>query len=794
MDRQPQLIERARFGPFEVNFPLGELRKHGIRLKIHDQSLGILEMLVSRPGELVTREEIRQRLWPSGTFVDFDNGLNSAVNRLRAVLGDSAESPKFIETIPRRGYRLIAPVERVEAAPVAPVAGRPVAEGEYTRVRRWFNHRWLWVGAAILAVLVGAAAVIFLTIRHFSPQAKPILNFQARDWVLITDFENRTGEAVFNGTLEYALERELSNSQFVNVVPRERVNDVLGLMRRPLDSKIDAALGREICLRDGGIRVLLTGRVEKLGTTYVLSANLVDPARGITVASISEEDPADSQMAATVRRLSDQVRETLGEERGLIQQSDQHLEKVTTPSLHALQLYTQADKAMRSGSFDVAAELLERAIREDPNFASAWLLLGFAYADARNEPKSAPYFKRAFELADTVPDRERFFILGSYYEAPGHNPQNAVHAYETLVQLYPDHFWGVHSVIGWYEFVGRMDEAAKQMVHQADLAPTDLGVNAGAVWAKVIIEQDWKGAQTYTDRSTALLAEQGDRARPEIATWIKLLPVYESWLQGNVERAHAQLSQVEDSSKNLDPRLISFAHLGFGELRRAEECIRAVAVSNRSGFVTAEGDLLFIRGDWSALNKFLPNERDMAHPGSTASIFMARAGMWSDVERAKRKASQEWGPPSIESLAAEITDGELALARGQTQDGISLLERGLSASVPWTMASILGSESLARAYEKQGRLDQALRVLQRVSTEKSRSLTHPQEGGPGSFASLWMTSELQLADLYRKMGRLSDAEKVEDELRKMLVYADADHPILLALQKRAHNSAVVASK
>jgi tetratricopeptide (TPR) repeat protein len=128
---------------------------------------------------------------------------------------------------------------------------------------------------------------------------------------------------------------------------------------------------------------------------------------------------------------------------------------------HALQLYTQADNAIRLHSFDVAAEMLERALQDDPNFASAQLLLGFAYADAGNDPKSAPYFERAFELADTVTDRERFFILGSYYEAVGHNPQKVVDAYETLLQLYPDHFWGTHNLSGWYESMGRMEDAAR---------------------------------------------------------------------------------------------------------------------------------------------------------------------------------------------------------------------------------------------------------------------------------------------------------------------------------------------
>src|SRR5713226_5851405 len=97
----------VRFGPFEANFTTGELRKHGIRVKLQEQPFQVLKILLLRPGELVTREEIRQSLWSSGTFVDFDNGLNAAINRLREALGDSAEDPRLIETLPRRGYRFI---------------------------------------------------------------------------------------------------------------------------------------------------------------------------------------------------------------------------------------------------------------------------------------------------------------------------------------------------------------------------------------------------------------------------------------------------------------------------------------------------------------------------------------------------------------------------------------------------------------------------------------------------------------------------------------------------------------
>src|SRR5580698_5063962 len=102
---------RTRFGAFDVDLRSGEVYKHGIRLKLQGQPYQVLALLLKQPGELVTREELRQSLWPEDTFVDFDTGLNTAIKKLRDVLADSADEPRYIETLPRRGYRFIAVVE-----------------------------------------------------------------------------------------------------------------------------------------------------------------------------------------------------------------------------------------------------------------------------------------------------------------------------------------------------------------------------------------------------------------------------------------------------------------------------------------------------------------------------------------------------------------------------------------------------------------------------------------------------------------------------------------------------------
>src|SRR3954468_8554643 len=117
----------AEFGPYKADLRTGELRKHGIRLRLQEQPFQVLAMLLLNPGELVTREQLKKRLWPGDTFVDFDHGLNTAINKLREVLSDSSATPKYIETLPRRGYRFLGTVEFVNGASPSGAANPPVA-------------------------------------------------------------------------------------------------------------------------------------------------------------------------------------------------------------------------------------------------------------------------------------------------------------------------------------------------------------------------------------------------------------------------------------------------------------------------------------------------------------------------------------------------------------------------------------------------------------------------------------------------------------------------------------------
>ena len=165
-EETPRQRRGLRFGVFEVDLLAGALRKNGLKVRLQDQPFRLLTLLLEKPGEVVTRDDIRERLWPDGTYVDFDRSLSTAASKLREALGDSASSPRFIETLPRRGYRFLASVETAGGLPIgesAEAKAEAGSTGGLTPERGMHRQpRWAWAVAAIAAVAAVAAVVMYL--------------------------------------------------------------------------------------------------------------------------------------------------------------------------------------------------------------------------------------------------------------------------------------------------------------------------------------------------------------------------------------------------------------------------------------------------------------------------------------------------------------------------------------------------------------------------------------------------------------------------------------------------------
>jgi tetratricopeptide (TPR) repeat protein len=566
-------------------------------------------------------------------------------------------------------------------------------------------------------------------------------------------------------------------------------------MRKPLETKIDAAVGREICLRDGGIPAMLTGRVEKFGSTYTLSAQLVDPIRGLTLASLSEDDPADSQMAGAVHRLSNRVRQRLGEQPSLIRQHEANLEKVTTPSLKALQLYTNADRLIRENKQAAAAQLLKQAIDEDPGFASAHILLAWAVWNQNTQAKEyVPYAKRAFELSEQTSERERYFIQGSYYQILN-QVKEAIASYEALLRLYPDHFWADNNLAPLYFSAGRVRDFQELLIHRAELRPGSFDFNSRAGVAELQMGQ-FAAAKRYLARAQALITPETQESEPVDFVTLAFVPVWELMRNGDVDRALGEADRLAGAFESRpagtqsgwlgtpDPEARSYfaklegnQYFKLGKLRSAYdwyqkevESVGAAGGSplDLSNVARAEGNPEAAR---RALLHFLtlrPNPDPRYPEFQMTAKLCAELGLLSELKKMILRAEKN---VSAAQHKMQFAKGALALAEGHQAEAVLYL-RGTVDDLRGLQFTNMAEDLLATALEKQGDFAGAIDALKPMELN--------DEGGPD------LDARYHLARLYRKVGNKAEAQSIETDLVKRLKYADPDHPILRELEKRRH--------
>jgi serine/threonine-protein kinase len=735
---------------------------------------------------------------------------------------ERADLPRALATVieralqpdPARRYQSAAELESALAAVVG--------------LRR--TRRNLLVAAGLAIVLTAAAGTAWKVARpvdspdaggaigaEVNPQQEPepqSLTFNARDWVLIVPFENRTGEAVLDGTLESALEHELANSAFVNVAPRDRIDDVLQLMQKPASTTLDARLGREIALRDGDIRLLIAGRIEKVGTAYVTTSQLIDPADGAVLRSLSDEAPAQSELLRVVRRQALRVRETLGEMLSTIRASESALEHVSTPSLHALQLYSRASAFMH-GEFeewrdDSAEQLLRQAIDEDPQFASAHILLAYAIANqSRPREEFMPYAARAAELARRASDVERYFILGSYHDMAS-GPENlppsgeearaqlvqAVAAYEALMRIKPDHYHGLPNLVNAYRRLERQDEAAKWAVRTADVRRSSFRLNYSAA-AQLFATGDVERARVFARRARALVSPAVASRRPLVAAQFENLTTILAWLDRDVETVRQSadamakplgaLGEGDQAVKFARQRLL-FIYVGLGRFHDARDALQRFPPDDGRGApfdkASLTGRLLF-EGAWLGDQEAYQSLRDstMAALAANRPVNPEVLALLDRVDALRAALEQ---PGATNTL---FIQGQLALAEDRIEDGARLFQSADEAEraliLPIRRLLQRGrARVLARAWEARGDLQEAARVLADATEGRWAECVSDFDG-----VAFWIYARDKLADLNRRMGRTGDADAIDAELVKLLARADADHPVRLRLESRARQAA-----
>lgn len=658
--------DNLSFGPFQFDPQAGHLSKHGHRIKLPPKSAAILSCLLEHRGEVVSRQQLREVLWPVGTYVDFDLGIKVSVKKLRDALGDVSEAPTYVQTIYGEGYRFIASVGSTGAVtqsepPLAAVAcsqeaAVPLPQTPPVSTTR---QKILWKGA--VAAAVAMAALRLLT----WPPHSNALNFQSRDWVVIAAFDNRTGEKLLDGSLEFAVERELSRSSYLNVAPPDRIGDALKLMRLNRETVLTEDLARQVAVRDGGIKAVLAGRIEKFGPKYVLTVRVVKPVNGETVA-VFERDGNLGRLPAAAQSLAADLRRTLGEPSPKPGSVPPQLEKATTPSLAALAAFSAGVRNAHEGKAPLAAELFEEALKEDPQFAMAHIYVARCLDDP---DQAAAHYRAAFQLAGGVSDRERLFILGTYYELFLNDDGRALAAYEALVNLYPDDYWGVDRLMWMYRKLGKSKEEIEILERLTTVRPATASGFMQDLW--------WYYRREHPDRTKA--KEYGDQLRrmrrdsklealqqSQINASLDLEAAADQWLKGDVDDAAQGVARVSTlalaQSDDYYTMILSSANLVLGRIRAARELCGHVGDPDVSRACLLR--VAYVSADTASAREQLSGLQVSPRTAPLELIAIGAALWLGDIATAKRW----WG-------ADYNTNGFFLLAQGHPREAIELFRR-----------------------------------------------------------------------------------------------------------------------
>jgi TolB-like protein/DNA-binding winged helix-turn-helix (wHTH) protein/Tfp pilus assembly protein PilF len=465
-------MRRARFGPFEADLCSGELRKDGLKIKLQDQPFQVLVLLIQRPGEIISRQELRQRLWPADTFVDFDVGLNNAIKRLRAALSDEAGTPRYVETLPRRGYRLMVPVENVETHQGAPgqesvssATRQRAAEPTFPDRSPLPDHpkppfpRWRTVAMVAAALAILATGLWWGFRKGIGDYKIAVLPFKNLNPEPGSDYfsDGLTDEIISNLSAIDGLEVKSQTSSFFFKDKPRNIHEV----------------GAQL-----GATLVLEGSVLRSGDKLRINARLV---------RVSDDRPLWSNSfdreLKDVFSIQDEISRSIVNELRLKLQRGQ---RRYNTNLEAYDLYLKAQSLTRNQGLPEGRDnliagigLFEQVIANDPAFAPAYAGLATAYGRLSITPRSfSPDQAYAKMRAAAEKALELDPLLAEAYASNGlvysrdRNWQEAERAFRRSIEINPSLSESRKDFAFSVLFpLGRLDEAVRELRKAVELDP-----------------------------------------------------------------------------------------------------------------------------------------------------------------------------------------------------------------------------------------------------------------------------------------------------------------------------------
>jgi TolB-like protein/DNA-binding winged helix-turn-helix (wHTH) protein/Tfp pilus assembly protein PilF len=474
---------RLRFGVFELDLRAGELRKNGSRIRLQEQPFQVLAMLLEHAGEVVSREELQKKLWPADTFVDFDHGLNKVINKIREALGDSAGSPRFVETVARRGYRFLvevrvsdaAPVRRGELArqpqPAAEIRDRPDLAGKLTMVRQFVRPIGWKMLAFVLIPLVAS-----LAIWRLHPWNRPTSVIRSLAVLPLESLSSDASQDYFADGMTDELISDLGQISALRVISRTSVMTYKHA-RKPLPQ-----IAREL-----NVDAVVEGTVLRSGDRVRITAQLIEASTDKHLWSESYESELRDTLALqnkVARAIADQIRINLKP------QEQAALNRVTVVSPEAQESYLKGRYFWNKRTADglsKAIDYFNEAIARKPDYAQAYAGLADSYALAGDwkygllapreaYPKAKAAAAKAIELDGTL--GEAHISLAFCLDNFEWDPESAGREFTRGIDLSPGYATG-HEWYGWHlAALGRHSEAIAEVQKAANLDPLSPSIGA----------------------------------------------------------------------------------------------------------------------------------------------------------------------------------------------------------------------------------------------------------------------------------------------------------------------------
>ncbi len=663
-----------------------------------------------------------------------------------------------------------------------PAGTLPVGPAEVRSVAI-IRRPWLIVGTAAAALLLigSAAAWIYRSARG------PALRFSARDYVLVADLENHTGQALFDRSLWTAFTTGLQQSTHANVVPKPRVEAALRRMGKETGAGIDERLGREICLREN-VKLLAVPGITGFGNGFGLSVRLIDPQNGETLRAYLEKVGTEDRILTGLEKITRQIRRDLGESLASVRRSDRPLPQVTTPSLRALRAYAEGDHLWNQRQYRAALKSFESALELDRDFAMAHAALAHAYlSHVYFEPaKGREHYDHALRHSGRITERESLFIQASYHGSLNHvSEANAL--YRRFLAAYPDDL-PVRKMFGNLLMRnGQAEEAIAQFREVARATPNDADARIGLASCCRLLGKPEEALAHY---------EEAFRLEPEWSTTGNINHEYGfGWVQaGDLQKAREVFLSALDKP-NMKPRVLrSLAMLNMyqGKYRAASEQLReAIRINQAEGeplvearnhlymaiLLDGKGDRVGVIGELDrALQAIAPKGNPPVWLGARIGTLYARAGSTGKAESLLRLLEQQKDRDNPRDRSdLHLLEGALALARRDRSSAIACFHAADNeAPSPLTLSA------LGEAQWQAGLAQQAI-----ASFEKMISRGHLALGWEPQQA--WITAHVHLAEAYLSLGRRTAAQGLIDTLATIWREADQDLPLVRRMARLRAN-------